>query len=162
PPTRLYVDVGASYLAPPNQVRAAAMEALRHSARVLIAPPPDVLVHAFDASAITYRARFWIADFESDEEARDDVRTAIYYSFQRRGIEIPWPIQVQYEKEWREPDPSAKVEGTERLLASVDLFSSLSPDLRHEIAASSPTTVYGSGETIVRQGEDGQSMFVVM
>src|SRR5262249_34530069 len=68
-PTRLFVDVGASYLAPPNQVRAAAMEALRHSARVLTAPPPDVLVHAFDASAITYRARFWIADFESDEEA---------------------------------------------------------------------------------------------
>ena len=27
---------------------------------------------------------------------------------------------------------------------------------------SSATTVHGSGETIVRQGEDGQSMFVVM
>jgi CRP-like cAMP-binding protein len=135
---------------------------MRHSSRVLAAPAPDVLVHAFDASAITYRARFWIADYDADEEARDDVRTAIYYSLQRHGIEIPWPIQVQYEKEWREPDLSKKVEEAERLLASVDLFASLSPDLRHEIAAASPTTVYGSGETIVRQGEDGQSMFVVM
>jgi small-conductance mechanosensitive channel/CRP-like cAMP-binding protein len=161
-PTRLFVDVGASYLAAPNQVRAAIMEAMRHSARVLTAPAADVLVHAFDASAITYRARFWIEDYDSDEEAKDDVRTAVYYSFQRHGIEIPFPIQVQYEREWREPDLSKKVDATERLLASVDLFASLAPDLRHEIAVASPTIVYGSGETIVRQGEEGQSMFVVM
>src|SRR5262249_33540256 len=115
-PTRLFVDVGASYLAAPNEVRAAVIEAMRHCARVLAAPSPDVLVHGFDASAITYRARFWIADYDSDEEARDDVRTAIYYSFQRHGIEIPWPIQVQYEKEWRDPDPSKKIDETERLL----------------------------------------------
>jgi small-conductance mechanosensitive channel/CRP-like cAMP-binding protein len=161
-PTRLFVEVGASYLAAPNQVRAAIMEAMRHSSHVLTAPAPDVLVHAFDASAITYRARFWIEDYQFDDQARDDVRTAIYYTFQRHGIEIPWPIQVQYEKEWREPDTSRKVEETERLLASVDLFAALSPELRHEIAAASQTTIYGSGETIVRQGEAGQSMFVLM
>jgi len=161
-PTRLFVDVGATYLAAPNQVKAAIREAMRHSSHVLTAPAPDVLVHAFDASAITYRARFWIEDYEADEEARDAVRTSIYYSLQRHGIEIPWPIQVQYEKQWREPDLSKKAEEGERLLASVDLFASLSPDLRHEIAVASPTTVYGSGETIVRQGEEGQSMFVVL
>jgi len=159
--TMLFVDVGASYTASPNQVKAALIEAMRHSSRVLTAPAPDVLVHAFDASAITYRARFWIQDYEVDEHARDEVRTAIFYSFQRHGIEIPWPIQVQYEKDWNEPDADKKTEEQERLLASVDLFDSLSPDLRHQIAASASTAVYGSGETIVRQGEDGQSMFVV-
>jgi CRP-like cAMP-binding protein len=158
----LFVDVGASYLTPPNQVKAAILEAIRHSARVLAAPAPDVLLQTFDASAITYRARFWINDYETDEPSRDEIRTAIYYSFQRHGIEIPWPIQVQYEKPWRDPDPAKRVEDIERLLASVDLFASLSADVRHEVAAASATTVHGSGETIVRQGEDGQSMFVVM
>ena len=161
-PTMLFVDVGASYLTPPNQVKAAILEAIRHSARVLAAPAPDVLLQTFDASAITYRARFWINDYETDEPSRDEIRTAIYYSFQRHGIEIPWPIQVQYEKPWRDPDPAKRVEDIERLLASVDLFASLSADVRHEVAAASATTVHGSGETIVRQGEDGQSMFVVM
>jgi small-conductance mechanosensitive channel/CRP-like cAMP-binding protein len=161
-PTRMTVDVGASYLAPPNQVKAAMMEAMRHSSYVLAAPAPDVLLWSFDASAITYRAWFWIDDYDADERSKDEVRRAIYYTFQRHGIEIPWPIQVQYEKEWREPDRSQKVQEQERLLALVDLFASLSPDIRHEIAVASPTTVYGSGETIVRQGEDGQSMFVVM
>ncbi len=161
-PTMLTVDVGASYLTPPNQVKAAVMEAMRHSSRVLAAPAPDVLLIAFDASAVTYRARFWIQDYETDEASRDEIRTAIYYSLQRHSIEIPWPIQVQYEKEWREPDPTQRIEQEERLLGSLDLFGSLAPEVRHQIAVASRMALYGSGETIVRQGEDGQSMFVVL
>ena len=161
-PLRLEVEVGASYLTPPNEVKAAIMEALRHSSRVLAAPSPDVVLLAFDASAINYKARFWIDDYQADEASRDEVRTAIYYSFQRHGIDIPWPIQVQYEREWKEPDVNQKVEEEERLLAGVDLFATLPPELRSQVARSAPMAVYGSGETIVREGEDGQSMFVVV
>jgi len=161
-PFRLEVTVGASYLVAPNQVKAAIMEALRHSTRVLTAPPPDAFLLSFDDSAITYKARFWIDDYGADEIARDEVRTAIYYSFQRHNIEIPWPIQVQYEKTWSEPDVAEKLREQERLLAGVDLFAPVPPDVRSQIAREATIAVYGSGETIVRQGEEGQSMFVVV
>lgn len=161
-PLRLEVEVGASYLVPPNKVKAAMMEAIRHSSRVLTAPAPDVLLVGFDASAITYRARFWIDDYGQDDPAKDEVRTAIYYSFQRHDIEIPWPLQVQYEREWVPPDVNKKVEEEEQLLAGVDLFATLPPEIRNQIALAAPMAVYGSGETIVRQGEEGQSMFVVL
>ena len=161
-PYRLEVEVGASYLVPPNKVKAALMEALRRSSRVLTAPAPDVLLVGFDASAITYRTRFWVEDYAADDHSRDEVRTAIYYAFQRHGIDIPWPIQVQFEKDWKEPDVNLKVAEEERLLGDVDLFATLPPELRHQIALSAPMAVYGSGETMVRQGEDGQSMFVVL
>jgi small-conductance mechanosensitive channel/CRP-like cAMP-binding protein len=161
-PLRLEVEVGASYLVPPNEVKAAIMEALRHCSRVLSAPAADVVLLAFADSAITYKARFWIDDYEADEASRDEVRTAIYYSFKRHGIEIPWPIQVEYRKEWKEPDVDQKLEEQERVLAGIDLFAALPPELRHQIALSTPMAIYGSGETIVRQGEQGQSMFVVL
>jgi small-conductance mechanosensitive channel len=161
-PFRLEVEVGASYLVPPNKVKAALMEALRHSSRVMTAPTPDVLLVAFDASAINYRVRFWIDDYGADEVSRDEVRTAIYYSFQRHDIEIPWPIQVQYEKDWPQTDANIKVAEEERLLEEVDLFATLPPELRHQVALSAPMAVYGSGEPVVRQGDDGQSMFVVL
>src|SRR5829696_7756395 len=162
PAMRLEVEVGASYMVPPNKVKAAMMEALRHCSRVIPAPAPEVLLTAFDASAITYRARFWVEDFAGDEAARDEVRTAIYYAFQRHDIEIPWPIQIQYERDWDQTDPGAKVAEEERLLESVDILAPLPPEMRHQIAVSAPMATYGSGETIVRQGEDGQSMFVVL
>ena len=30
---------------------------------------------------------------------QDEVRRAIYYEFRRRNIEIPWPIQIQYQRQ---------------------------------------------------------------
>ena len=95
-PARLDVDVGVSYDATPNTVKAVMLRALSNAPRVLRAPAADVRMVSFDASAITYRARFWIEDYEFDEEARDEVRCAIYYAFLREGIEIPYPIQVEY------------------------------------------------------------------
>ena len=160
-PTRLEVEIGASYLATPADVKAAALEAVRQVPRILREPPPDVLLHSFDGSAITYRARFWIADYEMDDEVRDEVRTAIFYAFGRRGIEIPWPIEVGYSREWPEPDAATKQQEREQVLARVDLFARLTDEQRREIAAASSIRLYGSGETVVRQGEPGQSMFVV-
>ena len=160
-PTRLEVEVGASYLASPNAVKAAISEALANAPRVLKAPAPDILLVGFADSAITYRARFWVDDYERDEAARDQVRTAIYYSFQRYAIEIPWPIQVQYEKDWKDADPDAQIQERERLLASVDLFAALNPEQRRAIAAATTSRVYGNGEAIVRQDDAGHSMFIV-
>jgi small-conductance mechanosensitive channel/CRP-like cAMP-binding protein len=161
-PLRLEVEVGASYLVPPNKVKGAMMEALRHCSRVLSAPAPDIVLVAFDASAITYRARFWIDDFAADEVSRDEVRTAIFYAFQRHDIEIPYPIQVQYERSLDTPDAAARQTEHERLLGGIDLLATLPAEARTQIASAARMAVYGSGETIVRQGDDGQSMFVVI
>jgi CRP-like cAMP-binding protein len=160
-PTRVEVEVGASYLTAPNAVKSAIGEALTNCPRALKTPPPDVILGAFDSSAITYRVRFWIEDYERDEAARDQVRTAIYYAFARHGIEIPWPIQVQYERTSTEPDAAARVQEREGLLAGVDLFATLSEDLRREIATVTVSRMFGDGEAIVRQGEPGHSMFIV-
>ena len=102
-PTRLELEVGVSYAASPAAVKQAMHEAMTQSRYVLTSPAPDALLVGFDASAMNYRARFWVDDFERDEEARDDVRVAISYVFARRGIEIPYPIQVEYSRDWPRP-----------------------------------------------------------
>jgi small-conductance mechanosensitive channel/CRP-like cAMP-binding protein len=160
-PTRLEVEVGASYTCPPNQVKAAMREAMAQVPCVLAAPPPDVLVMAFADSAITYRARFWVVDYELDDEVRDQVRAAIYYAFSRRGIEIPFPIQVQYDLDPPRPDETTGETHREALLKQVDLFGSLTDEQRRAIAAATRMRTYGEGEVIVREGEPGQSMYVV-
>ena len=161
-PTRLDVEVGATYNAPPNEVKAAIREAIAQVPCVLETPAPDVLLTAFADSAITYRARFWIADYEMDERARDQVRTAIYYAFSRHRIEIPFPIQVQYELQPPGADEATRQRQREALLRSVDLFASLSDDERRMIAADTRTRTFGAGEVVVREGEPGQSMYVVV
>jgi small-conductance mechanosensitive channel len=160
-PTRLEVEVGASYLSTPGDVKNAILEAIANVPKALRTPPPDALLQAFDASAISYRARFWTENFEIDEVLKDEVRTAIYYAFSRHGIEIPWPIEVGYEREWPEPNPETKQRQRETILAGVDLFARLTDEQRREVAAATSARVFGHGEAIVRQGSEGQSMFVV-
>jgi small-conductance mechanosensitive channel len=160
-PTRLELDIGASYLSTPGDVKAAVDEALSHVPRVLKSPPGDALLHSFDGSAITYRVRFWVDDYEFDDEARDEVRTALFYAFGRRGIEIPWPIEVGYEREWPEPDEATKLRLREQALAGVDLFARLDDEHRREMARATRMQVYGAGEAIVRQNQPGHSMFIV-
>ena len=100
---RIEVEVGASYLASPGDGEGGDRRGARQlTARVEGAARRTSMLRAFDSSAINYRVRFWIEDYERDEAARDEVRTGIYYAFARHGIEIPWPIQVQYEREWKE------------------------------------------------------------
>jgi CRP-like cAMP-binding protein len=160
-PTRIDVEVGAGYPSAPSLVKAAMHEAMSNSPRALKAPAPDVMLVRFDNSSIAYRARFWIEDYERDEAARDEVRTAIYYTFARHGIEIPYPIQVEYSKEFTEPDTAVRERDRERLLAGVDLFASLDEEQRRELAARTRDKVFGNGEAIVRQGQPGHSMFVL-
>jgi CRP-like cAMP-binding protein len=142
-------------------VKSAIGEALANSSRVLKTPPADVVLASFDSSAINYRVRFWIDDYERDEAARDEVRTNIFYAFARHGIEIPWPIQVQYERDWDEPDQRERTNERSRFFASVDLFAGLDTETLAEIAQATRARTYGNGEAIVRQGEPGDSMFVI-
>ena len=160
-PTRLYVEVGASYLVSPTTVKSAIAEALRNCPLVLAAPAADVVLAAFDASAITYRARFWIQDYETDERARDQVRTAIYFVFQRHRIEIPWPISVEYKAQLPEPDVESDRRQIDAALSNTDLIAPLSAEIREEIARSCRYASYANGEAIVHQDDDGQSMFIV-
>jgi CRP-like cAMP-binding protein len=155
------VEVGACYLTPPGEVKAALHEALANCSRVLSSPPADVVLLDFSSSAITYRVRFWVADYERDETARDEVRTAIYYAFSRNGIEIPWPIQVEYSRQELPSDPPERLVERARILSTVGIFASLSDQERERLAASARERLYGAGEAIVRQGEAGASLFVI-
>ena len=159
-PMRLFIDVGVTYDAPPNRVKAVIAGALVNCPLVLKAPAPDAMIHDFGDSSVIYRVRFWTEDFELDEEAGDQVRAAIYYGFRREGIEIPYPIQAEYTKDMPGPPP-IRMDEREQLLAGIPLFAPLSAAERSILAGEMKAAQYGDAETIVREGAAGQSMFIV-
>jgi len=155
------VDVGVSYDVPPNQVKAALAEAVANAPLALASPPADIVVWDFGSSAVIYRVRFWIDDFARDTAARDQVRTAIYYSLHRHGFEIPFPMQIEIPRPPESERPSDRINRVSEILEPVALFAPLSGQERDEIAARARERLYGRGEAIVRQGEAGGSMFVI-
>ncbi len=161
-PTRLQVDIGLSYDAAPNLAKRALLEALSNAPLVLRDPAPDVVVIDFAASSVNYRVRFWIADFGQDDLAYDQVRSNLWYTLRRHGIEIPYPIQIEYSRDEQPARPPTRIRYVADRLAQIDLFAGLDDDGRTRLAEACPEHLFGAGERIVRQGDAGQSMFVVL
>jgi len=161
PETRVEVEIGASYDIAPNQVKAVILAAIRHEPLLSPSREPEVLIADFAPSSITYRIRVWTSDFAADEHLRDRVRSAVYYAFRRNAIEIPYPTQVEIQRE-----PASRIDEGEssaaEILKSVEIFSSLDKPAVHELGRAARRSLYGAGEIIVRQGDPGASMFVVV
>jgi small-conductance mechanosensitive channel/CRP-like cAMP-binding protein len=161
-PTRLHVEVGVGYQVPPNEARDALMTALKQVPRVLREPAPEALLWNFADSALLFRVHFWVEDYSTEEIARDEVRRAIYYELGRRGIEIPWPIQIEYSREDPAPEPvEVRIARFTTIIARVPVLADLPDDGRRALAAGAVEHVYGESERIVREGEPGASMFIV-
>jgi small-conductance mechanosensitive channel/CRP-like cAMP-binding protein len=158
--TRLDIEVGVSYEVAPNRVKATILDAIRDEPLISHVVPPEVLLVNFGESSMTYRVRVWIADFAADERLKDHVRSAIYYAFHRAGIVIPFPIRTVIMK----PPASTDVdpELVEQALRRVSIFADLPVEQRLQIAGVSHRGVYGAGESVVRQGAEGCSMFVLL
>ena len=161
-PTRIDVEIGASYSAPPNDVKRAMLEAMANSPLVMKAPQPQVVINGFGGSAIDYLAQFWIEDYAIDRIARDQVRTNLWYTFRRHNIEIPYPIQVQYERTEEPIRTERHIASAADHLAGVSLFKPLSEEARAALAKRANEQLFAAGEAIVRQDADGDSMFVLM
>jgi small-conductance mechanosensitive channel/CRP-like cAMP-binding protein len=161
PPTRVWVEVGVSYAVPPNHVKAVIGEAIATVPLAMATPSPDVLLVDFGASAITYRARCFVPDMERASLAQDQMRTALWYAFQRHGIEIPYPIQIEYS-----PGAMPTLEMPEQselpaLIGNSALLGGLARDARARLAASARPRLYGAGEVIVRQADTGRTSFLI-
>ena len=161
-PTRIEVEIGASYGVPPNDVKRAMHEAMANSPLVMRAPEPQVTIKAFGGSSIDYLAQFWIEDYAVDRTARDQVRTNLWYTFRRHNIEIPWPIQIQYERDEEPVVTERHIAAAADQLASINLFKTLTAEARQRLAHSASHHLFAAGESIVKQESAGDSMFVLM
>jgi len=141
-------------------VKATILAAIQDEPLISHTVAPEVLLVNFGESSITYRIRVWISDFAADERLKDHIRSSVYYAFHRSGIVIPYPMRTVIMKEPAASGPGAA--SNEAALRRVSIFADLTDEQRAQIAAVARRNLYASGEAIVRQGQSGCSMFVLL
>ncbi len=153
--------VGTEYKEPPNRIKSVIMDAVLQVPDVLRQPHPMVWTDRYGDSAIIYHMRFWVRDYLRIPEISDEVMTAVWYAFKRHAVTIPWPIRNIYMREETIPTPEEHVDMITDLLRQVDLLTPLSRDQLHQLAEGLAPKFYGRGEVLIRQGEEGDSFFVI-
>ncbi|MBN2056970.1 mechanosensitive ion channel family protein [bacterium] len=180
-PERLHrhrVDVGASYHDKPADVIAAMEEAARETPNVETKPGPWATVSFFNDFSVNYTLRFWTKRYWDRIRIDGHVQRLIWYKFQRAGIEIPFPMSDVLLNDWM-----AVVQGQKRKEPTEEKLDQLVLDLKRSRFLKPPDDpdgcyftdeqlrrlawhvkreVYTAGETLCRQGDQGENCYLVV
>jgi CRP-like cAMP-binding protein len=157
PPVNLKVLL--EYAFPPERAKAVLLDALRDEPAVLREPAPWVKVDGFMDSGIHYNLRFYLEKYETLLEARDRVLRRVWYTVTREGQTFPYPHREIVRKE---PVPPFRMDADaiRESLRGIELLTPLGEEDLDALVPHVRLRVYGRGETVVRQGEEGDSLFI--
>ncbi len=157
----LQVDVMLGYDVPPEMAKALLLRVIHDNQQVLDLPEPLVRLFSLNDSGITYQLRFCIVDPSRRVAVQDSIYSQVWYAVNRAGYCFPFPHRQIITEESRQPFDFSK-EHFAAYLRDSELFAMLEELTVVELADQAPITVYGADEIIVRQGEGGSSLFVVL
>src|SRR6185503_2735985 len=148
--------------APPSRVKDILLHATSNAKGVSPEPKPKIYLKNFGDSSVEYEIKFWLDDHLYYYEVCDSIRTNVWYSLQRHGIKIPFPIRtVQLERPVR--NRQQEVQSTARLiLRQQPIFKSFTDDQLDALLPRGQITSFGRGEKLIDQGANGDSMFILV
>lgn len=157
----LQVDVMLGYDMPPETAKALLLKVLSDDGEVLDQPEPLVRLVALNDSAIAYQLRFCIDDPSRRIPVQDSLYSQIWYAVNRAGYSFPYPHRQIISGESRQPFEFSREHVADYLRAS-GLFAMLDARTVDELVEQAPIAVFGASEVVVRQGEGGSSLFIVL
>ncbi len=165
--TRHHIPFVMDIDAPPSRVREVAMAAMHSVPNVLKTPSPMVLFKNFVDKGVAYEAIFWHENPNVYILRRDEVGGALWNAFARAQLPFAvdrWMVSNRADFLPALPvvDLVAERERLLQYLTTSSIFQRLPEPVRQGIAAAYHRHVYGEPELIVRQGDPGSSMFVIL
>jgi len=161
PEYAMRIRIGIDYNVPPNTVKDALIQAASTVSGVLSSPPPKALLIDFGDSSIIYEVKFWMNNHALYNDICSGIRTNAWYELKRRNINIPFPIRtLQIERKGQPQKPVSALHRTR--LRKQSFFQCLDDTQMDQIFSTAPLCRFGKDEEMVRQGAEGDSMFVIL
>ncbi|BDU50927.1 cyclic nucleotide-binding domain-containing protein [Haliovirga abyssi] len=157
----LNLYLGTSYNDPPNKVKKVILDVIKDIKGILLVPLPQIRLIKYNDFSVDYEVRIWISDYGNKKTIENSLMTHIWYAFRREGIKIPYPIResyihraqdnIKYEVEIKKHD----------ILKEIEFFNRMNDEILEKISNKLEKIVYGKNETIVKQGNKGDSFYII-
>ena len=153
-----------AYEVPPNEAFRVCMTVLKEHPLIPQSPPPEFRVNKFASSGVEYEVRFFVHDYPDAENLQHEVHTRLWYALRRAGMTIPYPTRTLYMQQVTETTTARMEEQREisQLLSHIDFLRPLGPEGLERLASRSHRHEFGRGEVVIRQGEQGDTFYVIM
>jgi small-conductance mechanosensitive channel/CRP-like cAMP-binding protein len=137
-------------------------EAVREADNVSQMIRPNVRIRNLGDSGVEYEVKYWLEDYAKYNDTDALVRQRIWYAFRRAGLTFNFPTRTLHlERQSRGDRVPVDGSGFIERLSAVDIFAPLSAEEISRLANASMSHVFAPGETVIRAGDEGSSMFVV-
>jgi small-conductance mechanosensitive channel/CRP-like cAMP-binding protein len=164
---RQTLSFNVGFQSKPNQIIECVETALRdeHIECMAKIPAPVCQLDSYQSSFATYVIRYWLTSLHEDDTTDSVIRSRVWYALHRIGIEPSIPsirqLQVNAEADRQKRDA---MEHQERVAAleAVALFAPLAPEERSATADRLVLCRFARGESILRQGAEGDSLFIIL
>ena len=138
-------------------------DAIRQIENVSQKMRPVVRIRALGDNGIDWEVKYWLDDYSLQHDTDALIRQRIWYVLHRENITFAYPTRtIHIEPKPVEIAHEELVNTIADRLNSVSIFAPLSSEEIELLANASTSRVYAPGEAIVRQGQIGGSMFVVI
>lgn len=154
-----FITIGVSYEVPPVKVKQAILSILKANPHVIRKEESEVFLHEYGDSSIVYRIGYMISNPGERRDVQDAIYSAIWYQFKKKMIEIPYPIRTLIMKP---PSPAPDLSEPTKLLASLSLFTGVSPEGLEYLVQFGLTHALTPGQTVFEDQEPGESMFFIL
>lgn len=158
----LRIRVGIDYNVPPNRVKDALTRAAQTAKNVLPAPPVRVFLVDFADHAVIYEIKFYMGNHSRMNETNDAIRTNVWYELKRQRISIPYPIRTLHVQRSAPRTIEQEHDEARTILRNEPLFQCLSDEQIDGLVKQSHLNHFGRGERMVQEGDEGESMFVLL
>jgi signal-transduction protein with cAMP-binding, CBS, and nucleotidyltransferase domain len=114
-------------------------------------------------NGIDWEVKYWLEDYTKYNDTDALIRQRIWYVFKREKIDFAYPVMSlrRVDKPVEVPPEEVANTITERL-TEIPIFAPLSDDEMLQLVKASKSRIYAPGEAIVRKGQEGNSMFVIL
>jgi small-conductance mechanosensitive channel/CRP-like cAMP-binding protein len=154
------VQVALSHNIGPERAKRILMAALLSTPGVMKDPEPQIILKKFEQRGVLWCLWFWVRDFAESTQVKKVVHENVLKYLQVAGIDLSYnrvdQRLVSAEDGKREED-SAKVE----LIRCIKLFEIMGEANILRIAGAMQRKRYAAKEFIVKQDEEGSSLFIV-
>jgi len=136
-------------------------EAVRDADNVSEKIKPIVRIRGLGDSSVDWEIKYWLDDYAKYNDTDALVRQRVWYALRRSGLTFAFPTRTLYLERATPVRPVTAEDQIADRLSAVDVFSPLSAEELRQLAKATVGHVFAPGETLIRAGDEGSSMFVV-
>jgi len=136
-------------------------EAVRDADNVSEKITPIVRIRNLGESSLEWEIKYWLEDYAKYNDTDALVRQRTWYALRRNGLTFAFPTRTLHLERKVTARPTTAEDEIADRLSAVDVFAPLSTDELRQLAMATVGHVFAPGETLIRAGDEGSSMFVV-